>query len=68
VAPAALDSDRERGHYIYRWDTKRLNVPDGEHTIELTLYSNPEGGAGARVLGRSSVRLQVAADSWPAIR
>ncbi|GIV07152.1 MAG: hypothetical protein KatS3mg017_0354 [Fimbriimonadales bacterium] len=59
VAPAALDSDRERGHYIYRWDTKRLNVPDGEHTIELTLYSNPEGGAGARVLGRSSVRLQV---------
>ncbi|MCS6920190.1 MAG: hypothetical protein NZM28_10495, partial [Fimbriimonadales bacterium] len=59
VAPAALDSDRERGHYIYRWDTKRLNVPDGEHTIELTLYSNPEGGAGARVLGRSSVRIQV---------
>jgi hypothetical protein len=59
VAPAALDSDRERGHYIYRWDTKRLNVPDGEHTIELTLYSNPEGGSGARVLGRSSVRLQV---------
>ena len=59
VAPAALDTDRERGHYIYRWDTKRLNVPDGEHTIELTLYSNPEGGSGARVLGRSSVRLQV---------
>jgi hypothetical protein len=59
VAPAALDSDRERGHYIYRWDTKRLNVPDGEHTIELTLYSNPEGGSEARVLGRSSVRLQV---------
>jgi len=59
VAPAALDSDRERGHYIYRWDTKRLNVPDGEHTIELTLYSSPEGGSGARVLGRSSVRLQV---------
>jgi hypothetical protein len=59
VAPAALDTDRERGHYIYRWDTKRLNVPDGEHTIELTLYSNPEGGSEARVLGRSSVRLQV---------
>lgn len=59
VAPAALDTDRERGHYIYRWDTKRLNVPDGEHTIQLTLYSNPEGGAGARVLGRSSVSLQV---------
>lgn len=59
VAPAALDTDRERGHYIYRWDTKRLNVPDGEHTIELTLYTNPEGGSGARVLGRSAVRLQV---------
>jgi hypothetical protein len=59
VAPAALDTDRERGHYIYRWDTKKLNVPDGEHTIELTLYSNPEGGGGARILGRSSVRLQV---------
>lgn len=59
VAPAALDTDREHGHYIYRWDTKRLNVPDGEHTIELTLYSNPEGGSGARILGRSSVRLQV---------
>jgi hypothetical protein len=59
VAPAALDTDRERGHYIYRWDTKKLNVPDGEHTIELTLYSNPEGGSGARVLGRSSVRLRV---------
>lgn len=59
VAPAALDTDRERGHYIYRWDTKRLNVPDGEHTIELTLYSNPEGGSDARVLGRSSVRLRV---------
>ncbi len=59
VAPAALDTDRERGHYIYKWDTKRLNVPDGEHTIELTLYNGPEGGASARVLGRSSVRLQV---------
>ncbi|MCS7300722.1 MAG: hypothetical protein NZ556_04115 [Fimbriimonadales bacterium] len=59
VAPAALDSDRERGHFIYKWDTKRLNVPDGEHTIELTLYNKPEGGGDARVLGRSSVRLQV---------
>jgi len=59
VAPAALDTDRERGHYIYRWDTKKLNVPDGEHTIELTLYSNPEGGSGARILGRSSVRVFV---------
>lgn len=59
VAPAALDSDRERGHFIYKWDTKRLNVPDGEHTIELTLYNKPEGGSNARVLGRSSVRLQV---------
>jgi hypothetical protein len=59
VAPAALDTDRERGHYIYRWDTKKLNVPDGEHTIELTLYANPEDDNSARVLGRSSVRLQV---------
>ncbi|MCX7993681.1 MAG: hypothetical protein N2651_08435 [Fimbriimonadales bacterium] len=58
VAPAALDSDRERGHYIYKWDTKRLNIPDGEHTVELTLYSNPEGGS-SRILGRSSVRVQV---------
>ncbi|MFN3691136.1 MAG: hypothetical protein ACK4UU_09455, partial [Fimbriimonadales bacterium] len=58
VAPAALDTDRERGHYIYKWDTKRLNVPDGEHTVELTLYANPESGQ-SRVLGRSSVRVQV---------
>jgi len=59
VAPAALGTDRERGHYIYRWDTKKLNVPDGEHTIELTLYSSPEGGEQARILGRSSIRVQV---------
>ncbi|MCS7209690.1 MAG: hypothetical protein NZ874_08985 [Fimbriimonadales bacterium] len=60
VAPAALDTDRERGHYIYKWDTKRLNVPDGEHTIELTLfYRNPDGGDEPRVLGRSSVRVRV---------
>lgn len=58
VAPAVLDTDRERGHYIYKWDTKRLNVPDGEHTIELTLYVNPEGG-NPRVLARSAVRVQV---------
>lgn len=58
VAPAALETDRERGHYIYRWDTKKLNVPDGEHTIELTLYQSPEGGS-ARILARSAVRVQV---------
>lgn len=58
VAPAALETDRERGHYIYRWDTKKLNVPDGEHTIELTLYQSPEGGQ-ARILARSSVRVRV---------
>ncbi len=58
VAPAALDTDRERGHYIYKWDTKRLNIPDGEHTIELTLYAGSEGG-NSRILGRSSVRVQV---------
>lgn len=58
VAPSALGIDRDRGHYIYRWDTKKLNVPDGEHTIELTLYQSPEGGR-ARILARSSVRVRV---------
>jgi hypothetical protein len=58
VAPAALRSDRERGHYIYEWNTKARNVPDGQHTIELTLYSGTEGG-NPRVLARSSVRVIV---------
>ncbi|CUU38598.1 hypothetical protein GXSOP10_1411, partial [Armatimonadetes bacterium GXS] len=58
VAPASLRSDRERGHYIYEWNTKARNVPDGQHTIELTLYSGTEGG-NPRVLARSSVRVIV---------
>lgn len=58
VAPASLQTDREKGHYIYRWDTKKNNVPDGEHTIELTLYSGTEGG-NPRILARSSVRVVV---------
>ncbi|MFQ3609938.1 MAG: hypothetical protein SNJ72_00440 [Fimbriimonadales bacterium] len=57
VAPASLDTDRERGHYVYKWDTKKLNVPDGEHTIELTLYSGAE--AGSRILARTAVRVTV---------
>ncbi len=58
VAPAVLRSDREKGHYIYEWDTKARNVPDGQHTIELTLYSGTEGG-NPRVLARSAVRVIV---------
>ncbi len=57
IAPASLDTDRERGHYVYKWDTKKLNVPDGEHTIELTLYSGAE--AGSRVLARTAVNVIV---------
>ncbi len=57
IAPASLDTDRERGHYVYKWDTKKLNVPDGEHTIELTLYSGAE--AGSRILARTAVRVNV---------
>lgn len=64
VAPAALRSDRERGHYIYEWNTKARNVPDGQHTIELTLYSGTEGG-NPRVLARSSVRVIVANEIKP---
>lgn len=64
VAPASLRSDRERGHYIYEWNTKARNVPDGQHTIELTLYSGTEGG-NPRVLARSSVRVIVANEIKP---
>jgi len=58
VAPSALRSDSEKRHYIYAWDTKGRNVPDGTHTLELTLYSGTEGGS-PRVLARSSVRVIV---------
>lgn len=58
VSPAALETDRERGHYIYKWNTKQQNIPDGVHTVELTLFTTPEGG-NSRVLGRSSVRVVV---------
>lgn len=56
VSTGSLGRDQSRGHYIYYWDTKKLNVPDGEHTIELTLYAS-EGAQ--RILGRSSVRVVV---------
>ena len=56
VAPAVLKKDAEKGHLIYEWDTKARNVPDGKHTIELTLY----GGSGERrVLARSAVNVIV---------
>lgn len=56
VSTGSLGQDQSRGHYIYYWDTKKLNVPDGQHTIELTLYAS-EGAQ--RILGRSSVRVVV---------
>jgi len=56
VAPAALRTDKEKGHLIYEWDTKARNVPDGKHTIELTLYG---GSSERRVLARSSVNVIV---------
>ncbi|MCS7064749.1 MAG: hypothetical protein NZL85_00595 [Fimbriimonadales bacterium] len=56
VAPAALRTDKEKGHLIYEWDTKARNIPDGRHTIELTLYG---GGNERRVLARSSVNVTV---------
>ncbi|GBC91911.1 hypothetical protein HRbin15_00371 [bacterium HR15] len=56
VAPAALRTDKEKGHLIYEWDTKARNIPDGKHTIELTLYS---GGNDRRILARSAVNVVV---------
>jgi hypothetical protein len=56
VAPSALRTDREKGHLIYSWDTKANNIPDGEHTIELTLYG---GRDNPRVLARSAVKVIV---------
>ncbi len=56
VSTGSLGQDESRDHYIYYWDTKKLNVPDGEHMIELTLYAS-EGAQ--RILGRSSVKVVV---------
>ena len=56
VAPAVLKKDEDKGHLIYEWDTKARNVPDGKHTIELTLYG---GSSERRVLARSAVNVIV---------
>ncbi len=56
VAPATLRTDKEKGHLIYEWDTKARNIPDGKHTIELTLYG---GGSERRILARSAVNVVV---------
>ncbi len=56
VAPAALKTDKEKGHLIYEWDTKATNTPDGKHNIELTLYG---GGNERRILARSAVNVIV---------
>jgi hypothetical protein len=56
VAPAVLKKDEDTGHLIYEWDIKARNVPDGKHTIELTLYG---GSSERRVLARSAVNVIV---------
>ena len=49
--------DVEGNDYVYNLDTKKRNLPDGEHTVEVVLFV--DFSEKPRIVNRSSVRIKV---------
>lgn len=50
-------SDEKRKAQVYRLDTKRLKIADGEHILRLDLFGNFQGGA--RMMDSTEVKIKV---------
>ncbi len=50
-------TDDKRKAQVYKLDTKKLKIADGEHTLRLDLYGNFQGGA--RMMDSTEVKFRV---------
>lgn len=57
VEATVPSTDEKRKAQIYRLDTKRLKIADGEHTLRLDLFGNFQGGA--RMIDSTEVKIRV---------